>query len=351
MSQATFTSYSSFFSSGLLAQSGNPRLQRRGTFNSDISEPWDDELSDSYATASPSRPSSPVPLPEDSAMDIDSTDSISSPMRRSATPTPRSHGDSQGQTTPVPGAHATSKSSLSISRSAQQVPSPLPTPTPQQPRLRRRRSSLTQAATSPMNAIRGPARAAENALHLQKQLPAASRSRSGSVGADMMSLYGGMGAATEGTSIVVGRMRSGSCSSVISLPAPASAGVNPPVSRYTNISVTHSRVTGLTTISLNRPRRAVRRVHTTPMPALLAPPPNAPLPALPPTPAGNGPTKLRPANTNLTSAAQASSPSSLLTNGLKSPATYTSARARGLSVSNSALDGAKNRIDEEMKEN
>ena len=39
----------------------------------------------------------------------------------------------------------------------------------QQPKLRKRRSSLT-LATSPMNTIRSPTRAANNALHLQRQL-------------------------------------------------------------------------------------------------------------------------------------------------------------------------------------
>ncbi|KAH9479156.1 hypothetical protein JR316_0007741 [Psilocybe cubensis] len=331
MSRATntnaFTSYSPFFSSGLLAQSTNPRLQRRGTFNSDISEPWDDELSDSYRSSSPG--------PADSLMDTDpdadantAADAANTSLsRRSATPTPRSNGES-----------------LSISPNApHSLASPLPTPTQQQPRLRRRRSSLTQAATSPMNAIRGPARAAENALHLQKQLPVPSRARSGSVGADTtMSLYTGLDGTT---TIVVGRMRSGSCSSVLSLPTPVSAAHLVPsssssASRYTNVSITRSRATGLTTISLHRPRRAVRRGAPIPVPALLAPPPTAPLPALPPTPAGHGPAKLRPANVNPSAG-----------NTMKSPAARTSARARGLSVSSSALGGAENRIDEEMKEN
>ncbi|KAG6810834.1 hypothetical protein H0H92_010128 [Tricholoma furcatifolium] len=117
------------------------------------------------------------------------------------------------------------------------------TPTPDtvraasQPRLRKRRSSLT-IGTSPMNAIRSPARTAGAALQLQMHLPNPSRSRSGSLsitGAAIANI------ASETTSLV-GRMRSGSVSM------------------------------GL------RPRRGVRRLASVPAPA---PPPTAPLPALP----------------------------------------------------------------------
>ncbi|KAF8885063.1 hypothetical protein CPB84DRAFT_1788623 [Gymnopilus junonius] len=311
MTQTTYlTSYSSFFSSGLLAQPA-PRGQRRGTFSSDNSEPWDEGVS------SPSRSSSPMPLPDDSDMEVDANElSPNSNARRSATPTPRSLDDMQRMPTP------TGKAPPQSARSAVQPSSQQP----QAPRLRRRRSSST-LGTNPMTVIRSPARSAGNALHLQ-------RARSGSINNDTITIYGGsaMGmVATESTSMV-GRIRSGSLSSVKSLPSPA--------------------VGGQVSVTAFRPRRAARRVHTNPPPAPLAPPPNTPLPALPPLPSPL-PTasshlpdepKLRPADLNLKSAAQ--SPS----NPLKSPAP-TSARARGLSVSNSALDGAENRIDEEMKEN
>ncbi|KAF8962392.1 hypothetical protein BDZ97DRAFT_1759255 [Flammula alnicola] len=306
-SSNTFTSYSSFFSSGLLAPH-TPRGQRRGTFSSDVSEPWTD--SDS-CPPSPSQPSSPVPLPDDSVMDVDLRDfAISNMERRSATPTP------EGQSTPM---------QQSPQKAASQAPQP-------HPRLRRRRSSLTQA-TSPMAAIRSPARAAGNALHLQKQIPR-SRSRSGSLGGDGVGLYSavGMAMATEETSLM-GRMRSGSCSNIAPNSAAGSASAS-------------AMAPGL----VFRPRRAVRRVLTTPVPGLRAPPPTAPLPALPPVsaPAPRLTTaqQLRPANINLGLTATAQSHA-----GNAKPVAQTSARARGMSVSSSTLSGDENRIDEEMKEN
>ncbi|PPR00106.1 hypothetical protein CVT26_008870 [Gymnopilus dilepis] len=313
MTQTNYlTSYSSFFSSGLLAQH-KPRLERRGTFSSDSSGAWDESLS---------RSSSPGPLPDDSDMEVDSKEFTSnSAARRSVTPTPHSLDDAEGTPTPVRSQHLDKTSPQSNSSSSTQSSAQ-----PQAPRLRRRRSSTT-LGTNPMTAIRSPARSAGNALHVQ-------RARSGSVNSDAVTVYSGSAAsmaATEGTSLV-GRMRSGSCSSVKSLPSPAVG----------------NQAGGASF----RPRRVARRVHTNPPPAPLAPPPTTPLPDLPPLPSplptasshSTDKAKLRPANLNLASSAQAPS------NPLKSPAA-TSARARGLSVSNSALGGAENRIDEEIKEN
>ncbi|KAG6864403.1 hypothetical protein C0993_008927, partial [Termitomyces sp. T159_Od127] len=59
------------------------------------------------------------------------------------------------------------------------VPRTAPGPANSQRRLRKRRSSLT-IGTSPMNAIRSPQRNASAALQLQMHLPSPPRSRSGS---------------------------------------------------------------------------------------------------------------------------------------------------------------------------
>ena len=202
MTQTNYlTSYSSFFSSGLLAQH-KPRLERRGTFSSDSSGAWDESLS---------RSSSPGPLPDDSDMEVDSKEFTSnSAARRSVTPTPHSLDDAEGTPTPVRSRHLDKTSPQSNSSSSTQSSAQ-----PQAPRLRRRRSSTT-LGTNPMTAIRSPARSAGNALHVQ-------RARSGSVNSDAVTVYSGSAAsmaAMEGTSLV-GRMRSGSCSSVKSLPSPA----------------------------------------------------------------------------------------------------------------------------------
>ena len=163
MTQGTLgLEYSAFFSSGLLYNSAQK------TINS-----WNVDYS-------PSRPSSPIPIP----MDIDAP---SYNDRRSITPTPQTK-------TPVQ--------------------SPQPAKIQQPSRLRKRRSSLTQA-TSPMNAIRSPTRTAHNALHLQRQLstvgPVSSRSRSGSVSGEdgPASRFSNTGIASSENSLG-GRLRSGS---------------------------------------------------------------------------------------------------------------------------------------------
>ncbi|KAF9524393.1 hypothetical protein CPB83DRAFT_861289 [Crepidotus variabilis] len=288
------STYSAFFASGLLApRTPLPKLQRRNTYQSGISEPWDD---DAEFSSSSSYPSSPLRSPNDeSLMDLDIPEFLDTSVhdsRRSVTPTPESE-----RATPVPSPQGAKGDS--------------------RPRLRRRRSSLTQSV-SPMNAIRSPSRTAGNAFHLQKQLAGtAVRNRPASLGGEALALYGTLGIGMAGMptneTSLVGRMRSGSCSSAN--PQTAGTGLRPAF----------------------RPRRAARRILTLPIPAA-APPPTAPLPALPSLP----PT-LR--STNLNMSGPASAP-------LPPPGGKTSsARARGLSVSNSAMNGAEHRIDEEMKEN
>ena len=225
-------SYSSFFSSGLLAPY-TPRLQRRDTVSSDLSS-WDsDAADDSFSLSSPS-PSSPIALPdEESMMDVDMSEFIASTFRRnresdrrSTTPTLSMQQGEEGQTTPMQQSPQSIKgaavSSLPTTTTTTATTTTTTTATTTQPRLRRRRSSLTQA-TSPMNAIRSPTRAAGNALHHHLQIvPAAtSRSRSGS-----LSLAGdAMGAGTYSSSLV-GRMRSGSCSDSASSEAAGFAGAS-----------------------------------------------------------------------------------------------------------------------------
>ncbi|KAG6864287.1 hypothetical protein C0991_010807 [Blastosporella zonata] len=162
------TTYSAFFSSGLLA----PRH---------AAYPYPD-------APSPISPSSPL-SDSDAELDID----------RELTPTPDTIQRS-----------AASATTTSIA-------------TPQ-PRLRKRRSSLT-LGTSGMNAIRSPTRTAGAALQLQMHLASPSRSRSGSLsktsttaGSDVYHNIGMGNIASEGTSLV-GRMRSGSVGAVANLNA------------------------------------------------------------------------------------------------------------------------------------
>lgn len=191
MAQTTLRlEYSAFFSSGLLAQ--HTPQKKKLTGNSSFSwESWDARL-DHH---SPSQPSSPIPIPDESLMDID----VASYDDRSVTPTPRI-----------------------------KIPMQSPQPVKMQtlsPKLRKRRSSLT-LATSPMNNIRSPARAANNALHLQRQLytaigPASPRSRSGSLAGEdaSASRFGNAGVASSENSLG-GRLRSGSFGCSLQVPPP-----------------------------------------------------------------------------------------------------------------------------------
>ncbi|KAF8194632.1 hypothetical protein BJ912DRAFT_178160 [Pholiota molesta] len=359
---SAFTSYSPFFSSGLLAPHAPHRLQRRGTCSSDTSEGWNE--SDS-APPSPSQRSSPgIPLPDESVMDVDMADFTLARKdkdmeRRSATPTPHAL-TRDGSTTPIQSPRLCKPAALRHHPQSQSQPQmeahsgaqAQPQTQAAAPRLRRRRSSLTQG-TSPMGAIRSPARAAGNAYHLQMALPVSSRTRSGSLGGDAAAAGGGGyhtrsstagGVASEATSLV-GRMRSGSCSNL----APDASGGAAPAAPSTA-----------------RPRRALRRILTTPVPGLRAPPPTAPLPALPPVPSAPRSSsahqhqqhqqqqqQLRPAKMNFGPEmdAHSSSPTSSTGSRSAAPPTATSARARGFSVSSSTLSGDENRIDEDVKEN
>jgi hypothetical protein len=172
------TSYSAFFSSGLLAA---PLMYNNHSFSFPRRQ---DESSSTRAFVPSSSMSSSLTDILDDTSDIE--------LDRSNTPTPA------GQ------------SSSSTTHQAQAQP---------QPRLRRRRSSLT-IGTSPMNIIRSPTRSVGNALQLQRHLlTSPGRSRSGSassvISIEEEQLHGGSGnIASERTSLV-GRMRSGSVGSAL----------------------------------------------------------------------------------------------------------------------------------------
>lgn len=100
------------------------------------------------------------------------------------------------------------------------------------------------------------------------------------------------------------------------------------------------------TITYFHRRRPIRRLNFSALPAPLTPPPTAPLPALPPNQQ-----QLRTTNLNSPNLPPMPSARTVHTKTSSFSASTTSARARGLSVSNSALDGDANRIDEDMKEN
>lgn len=114
-------------------------------------------------------------------------------------------------------------SDIEVDRSTTPTPSTQPSQahaSGHPPRLRRRRSSLN-VGTSPMNIIKSPSRAVGNALQLQRHLLASpGRSRSGSassvlsIGEELSLGTTGNNVASESTSLV-GRMRSGSVGSAL----------------------------------------------------------------------------------------------------------------------------------------
>ncbi|KAF8240266.1 hypothetical protein L208DRAFT_1384742 [Tricholoma matsutake] len=229
-------------------------------------------------------------------------------------------------------------SDIEVDTEHEDTPTRVLPPTPQlpaqsstRPRLRKRRSSLT-IRTSPMTAIRSPTRNAGAALQLQLHLTTSpSRSRSGSFNrANETGIYNGGGIgniASESTSLV-GRMRSGSVGSIL------------------------------------RPRMAVRRLAFVPAPA---PPPTAPLPAIPSlVPAPSSKLNSPPPVSAPFSSALPSCHSTTSTNTNIAAGSVTSARpplATWRSSSDAALSAVKDRdrsflvgmgysrIDEDMKEN
>ncbi|GLB41501.1 hypothetical protein LshimejAT787_1001010 [Lyophyllum shimeji] len=283
------TTYSAFFSSGLLA----PRHASYASFNDVLNK----DSYPYYDAPSPATPSSPLP---DSDIELDTDREIT------PTPDPRPPSRSTGTS------HARTPSSASTNS------------TQAQPRLRKRRSSLT-IATSPMNSIRSPQRTAGAALQLHMHLPNPARSRSGSLStaaAAPAETQGTGNVASEGTKLM-GRMRSGSVGAAL------------------------------------RPRRGVRRLASVPAPA---PPPTAPLPALPTfllSPSWSGPHTAPLAGAFPQTPVRCSLDAPAMNNNTKlearpplAPRTFSAESvpsARGRERSFSLSQGL--RIDEEMKEN
>ncbi|TFK66141.1 hypothetical protein BDN72DRAFT_160747 [Pluteus cervinus] len=271
--------YSAFFSSGLLAP--QHVIDARSVLNMNIT-PTKQTSKLLYTKSpylySPAAPSSPSAIPDDS--DVEDSE------EREGTPTPGRIAAQAAAAATHPNSQLTNDSSYDIasedattagihSRSHSAASSS------SAPRLRRRRSSLTVGA-SPMTAIKSATRTAEAAAQLQRRLSVNGRPRSGSVGG----LLGGMplegqqdpsGAQAPSSSSLLGRMRSGSV-----------GGANKGRILASGATASSRPVNGLST-GVIRPRRALRRAQTTGVPALAAPPPNAPLPALPPVPPAAAP--------------------------------------------------------------
>ncbi|KAH9859072.1 hypothetical protein C2E23DRAFT_899352 [Lenzites betulinus] len=211
------TFYSSFFSSGLLAQP-SPRV-----------------LTPRPASPTTPRPSTASLAPED--------------------------------TTPTAPAPAVVPDVFSESQVLPSISVAAPSNEDSRPRLRRRRSSLAGAA-SPLATMKSSAPMRQAAVSAQRQ-NLALRSRAGS-DASILS------------TATASSVSSFSAMGLDIVPAPT-------VQRPTGL-MGRLRSGSLGT-ALLRPRRALRRAAAPPMPA---PPPNAPLPALPPVPASPTPSRTLP---------------------------------------------------------
>ena len=101
-------------------------------------------------------------------------------------------------------------------------------------------------------------------------------------------------------------------------------------------------------------RRPIRRMYISTLQAPSTPPPTIPLPALPqpPPPQQQQQQQQQPVQQQHFRPTNLNTPTRSNTAHTKVPSiSTTSARARGLSVSSSTLDGDEHRIDENMKEN
>ena len=266
------SSYSSFFSSGLLAPPVT--IYSRKEFPTHVS-PDDEEMVDASPRMkglSPAAPSSPMAIPDDS--DIETGFNISDRV----TPT----RDDRSRTLSYASGRKLELSPLRIDMEITGVGFASPnvadnnasagshtgqnqrtTRSPSQPpcgRRRRRRSSLASAA-SPMCAIKSPSRSIGHALELQRLLASPNRTRSNSLSlaAAATDMLAGIGTNTEQNTFLT-RLRSGSVSSY----------------RLVSLLCWSSRLCA--DYSSSR-RRTLRRVSVVPP----APPPSAPLPELPPS--------------------------------------------------------------------
>lgn len=198
----TMTTYSAFFSSGLLATQHAATWATQENKSKDTLYAFCDPTYMGDAGHSPARPLSPMPLPDDSDIEID-TDTDTE-QDRDVTPTrdmphARSRSSTMSSINSSSSINANTKSTVSSSN---------------QPRLRKRRSSLT-VGTSPITAIRSPTRSAANAFNLQRLVPRKSISELfGNIGSGMPSSGFDNNTASQGTSLV-GRLRSGSVGTAV----------------------------------------------------------------------------------------------------------------------------------------
>ena len=266
------SSYSSFFSSGLLAPPVT--IHSRKDLPTHLS-PDDEEMVDAsprMTGLSPAAPSSPMAIPDDSDIDteVNASDRVT-PTRDDRSRTLSYTSGRKFELSPlridmeITGDDLASPNVAGINANAgshtghnQRTPR-----SPSQPpcgRRRRRRSSLA-GATSPMCAIKSPSRSIGHALELQRLLasPIRTRSNSLSLAAAATDMLAGTGTNTEQNTFLT-RLRSGSTSSYRLVPL---------LCRFSCLCADFS----------SSRRRTLRRVSMVPP----APPPSAPLPDLPPS--------------------------------------------------------------------
>lgn len=264
------SSYSSFFSSGLLAPPVT--IHSRKDLPTHIS-PDDEEMVDASPRMkglSPAAPSSPMAIPDDS--DIETEFNISdrvTPTRDDRSRTLSYACGRKLELSPlridmeIAGVSLASPNVADMGAGSHTGQNQKTTRSPSQPpcgRRRRRRSSLA-GTTSPMCAIKSPSRSIGHALELQRLLASPNRTRSNSLSlaAAATDMLAGMGTSTEQNTFLT-RLRSGSVSSY----------------RLVPLFCWSSRLCA--DFALSR-RRTLRRVSMVPP----APPPSAPLPDLPPS--------------------------------------------------------------------
>ncbi|KAF8716617.1 hypothetical protein AX14_006557 [Amanita brunnescens Koide BX004] len=234
------SSYSSFFSSGLLAPPVT--IYSRKDLPMHVS-PDDEEMvgaSPRVNGLSPAAPSSPMAIPDDSDTEFNISDRVVTPTREHRSRTLSYTSGRKIELSPIRVDMDIGASAGSHTSHNQRTPRS-PSQPPSGRRLRRRRSSLA-GSTSPMCAIKSASRSIGHALELQKLLrsPIRSRKNSLSLAAAATDMLAGNGTNTEQNTLLT-RLRSGSTSSYR--------------------------------------RRTLRRVSMVPP----APPPSAPLPELPPS--------------------------------------------------------------------
>lgn len=253
------SSYSSFFSSGLLAPPVT--IYSRKDLPMHVS-PDDEEMvgaSPRVNGLSPAAPSSPMAIPDDSDTEFNISDRVVTPTREHRSRTLSYTSGRKIELSPIRVDMDIGASAGSHTSHNQRTPRS-PSQPPSGRRLRRRRSSLA-GSTSPMCAIKSASRSIGHALELQKLLrsPIRSRKNSLSLAAAATDILAGNGTNTEQNTLLT-RLRSGSTSSY----------------RFVSLRLI---LDAFVLTTLHQRRRTLRRVSMVPP----APPPSAPLPELPPS--------------------------------------------------------------------